>query len=214
MELTRKQKEVLQAIKILISQNGYNPTLNEVREYLGYKTISSVQQHTIALKKKGQLFSEPFSRGLKLNKDVQGTMIDIALVGEGSCGNLKLADQDITAYVPYPVKKLSGEPGEYIFLKATGNSMNNAGIEDGDFLLIKRQPNPEENKIVVALIGNDATIKYFKRKDGISYLEPASTNPEYKKIYLFDYQNDDISFCGIVKDIIKPNKQISTYDKI
>ena len=206
MELTKKQKEVLQAIKLLISQNGHNPTLNELREFLNYKTVSSVQPHVAALKKKGFLTSEPFSRGLRLNKETKGIMISIPLVGEGSCGSLKLAYQDITAYVPYPGKKLSGEANEYIFLRATGDSMNKAGIDDGDFLLIKRQPNPEENKVVVALIGNEATVKYFRRRKGMAYLEPASTNPEHKLIYLFNYQDEDISFCGIVKDIIKLDK--------
>ncbi|MFA5208424.1 MAG: transcriptional repressor LexA [Candidatus Paceibacterota bacterium] len=206
MELTRKQKEVLQAIKTLIGQNGRNPTLNEVREYLGYGAISSVQQHTNALKAKGFLISEQFSRGLKLNKDTYKATVNIPVVGEGSCGKLRLTDQDISAYIAYPAKKLSGEVGEYMFLIATGDSMEKAGIDSGDFLLVKRQPNPEENAIVVALIGDEATVKYFKRKNGMPYLEPASNNPEYKPIYLVNHQNNNISFCGIVKDILKISK--------
>lgn len=210
MNLTSKQNEVLTAIKALYGKKGESPTYEEVRNYLGYKTISSLQVHVKALKKKGYLLSGEGIRGLVLSGTMRNQvkkMFSIALVGEVACGSPNLAIEDIHGYIPYPADKLSGKVDDYIFLEAKGDSLDDAGVTEGDLLLVKRQNSiPNTGEMVVVLIGDEATVKFLRFKDGVYYLEPKSKNKEHKPIYLTSYGNGDITFCGIVKAIIKKKK--------
>jgi len=183
MDITNKQKEVLSAINELTTKNGYSPALREVKEYLKYNSISAVQRHTDALKKKGFLSSDKYQqRGLKVKKIFQKKH-NIPLVGMVTCGKPILAVENIEAYIPYEVK---GDPKEYFFLRAIGDSMNKAGIDDGDLVLIKKQADADLGDKVVALIGDEATIKVFKKGEDCVILEPKSTNPIHKPLYIFE----------------------------
>jgi len=199
MELTKKQKEVLSAIKEIYSKKKVSPTLKEIQDYFGYKKISSVQRHTEALKKKGFLISDKYqARSLQIKKFIS-KKFNIPLIGNIACGQPILATQNIEAYIPFEIK---GDPKEYFFLRAEGDSMNKAEINDGDYVLIKSQSTAEPGDKVVALIGDDATIKIFKSGNGCKILEPRSTNPEHKPIYVFD----DLQIQGVVKNVIHNNK--------
>ncbi len=183
MKLTSKQRDVLLAISDLTQKNGYSPALREIMEYLGYNSISSVQRHTDALKKKGALSSHKYQqRNLKVKKYFQ-KMRNIPLVGSAPCGEPLLAVQNIEAYIPYSVK---GDDKDYFFLRAVGDSMNKADINNGDLVLIKKQFNAESGDTVVALMGDEATIKIIKKNKNYIILEPRSTNPIHKPIYVFD----------------------------
>lgn len=183
MNLTNRQKEVLLAINELTAKNGYSPALREIQEYLKYNSISAVQRHTDALKKKGFLSSEKHQqRNLKVKKIFQKKH-NIPLVGMVTCGKPMLAVENIEAYIPYEVK---GDPKEYFFLRAIGDSMNKAGINDGDLVLIKKQPDADPGDKVVVLIGDEATIKTLKKGDDCVILEPKSTNPMHKPLYIFE----------------------------
>jgi len=192
--LTPKQKIVLAAISLLTNQQGYPPTLEDLRVYLKYPRISSVQRHTDELKKKGYIDS---ARGLALSQ--RNEHVQIPLVGNVACGQPLLATENIEAYVPYEKSKLSGDPTNYFFLRAVGDSMNKAGIDNGDFVLVKKQETADFGKRIVALIGDEATIKKLNKGDGFVVLEPESTNPQNKPIYLFE----DFTIQGIVKDVVK-----------
>lgn len=196
MELTNKQREVLACITDLTQKMGMSPTLGEIRDYLGYKNTSSVQRHTDALKEKGYFVIDKHqSRSLKIKKFLQKTH-SIPLVGSVACGQPILASQNIEAYIPYEVK---GDPSNYFFLRAVGDSMNLADINDGDLVLVKRQPNANQGDEVVALIGDEATIKIFKREKDKVVLEPRSNNPIHKPLYIFE----DLQIQGKVVDKIK-----------
>lgn len=191
MELTKKQDEVLSSISKLTTEKGVPPTLNEIREFLGYKEVSSVQRHTEALKKKGVITSNKHqSRSLRIIKKLS-SKVNIPLLGSVACGQPILAVENVEAYIPYEVK---GNPKDYFFLRANGDSMNLAGINDGDLVLIKSQQTADPGEKVVALIGDNATIKILRKGDGCSILEPKSSNPAHKPIYLFD----DIEIRGKV----------------
>lgn len=183
MKLTNRQKEVLSAINELTAKNGYSPALREIKEYLNYNSISAVQRHTDALKKKGFLSSDKYQqRNLKVKKIFQKKH-NIPLVGMVTCGKPILAVENIEAYIPYEVK---GDPKKYFFLRAIGDSMNKAGIDDGDLVLIKKQADADPGDKVVALIGDEATIKTLKKGENCIILEPKSTNPIHKPLYIFE----------------------------
>ncbi len=205
MDITSKQKEVLNVIKDIYAKTSKIPTYEEVRERLGYKTTSSIQVHVNALKKKGYLSQEK-GAGLKLSaffKDVARKIFSIPLIGEVACGSPNIAVEDIQGYIPYMAGNLTGGTQDYFFLRARGDSMDKAGINDSDLLLIKKQNSmPNIGEKAVVLIGSEATVKYFRRtSEGLYYLDPSSSNPIHKPIYLMG--QDEVIFCGIVKDIIK-----------
>lgn len=183
MELTIKQKEVLSRINELALKRGVSPTLKEIQKSLGYKEISSVQRHTEALKRKGFLTSQKNqSRSFRIIKKLS-KKANIPLLGSIACGQPILAVENIEAYIPYEVK---GDPKEYFFLRAVGDSMNKAGIDDGDLVLVKSQQTANIGDKVVALVGNDATIKIMREGEGYIILEPRSKNPAHKPIYIYD----------------------------
>lgn len=205
MNLTSKQKEVLNVIKDIYAKTGKIPTYEEVRGRLGYKTTSSIQVHVNALKKKNYLSQEK-GVGLKLSaffKDVAQKVFSVPLIGEVACGSPDIAVEDIQGYIPYMASNLTGGVQDYFFLRARGDSMDQAGIDDSDLLLVKKQNSmPNLGEITVVLIGSEATVKYFRRtSEGLYYLEPSSSNPVHKPIYLMG--QDEVIFCGIVKDVIK-----------
>jgi len=201
--LTAKQKLVLTTIQDLKAKLGKAPTLEEIRKALDYSGISSVQRHLDALKKKGYVSSERYqARSLEISLPEQ--MINIPLVGNIACGTPLLAVENIEAYIPYPASKLKYKADKYFFLRAVGDSMNKADINgktinDGDYVLAKQTNAPEFGKRVVAIIGDEATIKKLKREDDRIILEPESSNPANKPIYIFE----NLLIQGIVIDILK-----------
>jgi len=194
---------MLATIKDLRAKLGKAPTLEEIRAAFNYSGISSVQRHVDALKKKGFLSNERYqARTLEVSLSQQ--TVNIPLVGNIPCGVPFLAVENIDAYIPYSKSLLSGQVDDYFFLRAVGDSMNNARvlgktIDSGDFVLIKKQSAADFGSRVVALIGDEATIKKIVQGDGCVRLEPESTNSENKPIILFD----DFSVQGVVVDVIK-----------
>jgi repressor LexA len=195
MKLTRKQKEMLSFIKDFYNKNKFSPTLKELQNHFGYENVSSVQRHTEALKKKGFLISEKHqARSLQIKKQISNKF-NIPLVGNVACGQPILAIQNIEAYIPFEVK---GNPKEYFFLRAQGDSMDKAKINDGDLVLIKSQNHAENGEKILALVGDEATIKIYRDEGKCKILEPRSSNPIHKPIYVFE----DLQIQGIVKNVI------------
>lgn len=197
--LTSKQKAILAFITDLTNKNGIEPTLEEIRVQFNYANASSVQRHTDALKDKGYLKNV---RGLELMTDSQ--KVQIPLVGNVACGMPLLATENIEAYILVDKNTLRGNPDNYFFLKAVGDSMNDADIggktiDNGDYVLVKKQNTAERGNRIVALIGDDATIKKFVPETGSIRLEPESTNKANKPIIMFE----DFSVQGIAVDVFK-----------
>lgn len=190
---------VFATIQDLKAKHGQAPTLEEIRKALDYSGTSSVQRHTDALKEKGYLDKARGLSPLDSNEKVQ-----IPLVGNVACGVPLLATENVEAYISYDSSKIAGRPDDYFFLRAVGDSMNEARvsgktIDDGDFVLIKKQQTANPGNRVVALIGDEATIKKFVPEDGHVRLQPESTNPKNKPIILFE----DFSIQGVVEDVVK-----------
>lgn len=198
--LTAKQKIILATISDLRAKIGESPTLREIKDALGYAGISSVQRHIDALKKKGYLQNE-FYQARSLEVNLPEKTVNIPLIGNIAAGTPILAQENIEAYIPYDGSKI-GNPQGYFFLRAIGDSMNKAGIDDGDFVLVRSQQTANVGEKVVALIGDEATIKKLQKGAGYYVLQPESTNPGNKPIYMFD----DFSIQGIICDIVKKGR--------
>lgn len=198
--LTDKQKQVLLAIKSIQNEKGSPPTYKELVDQMDYSKASSVQRHVEALKDMGVLENK---RGIALSS-VSET-VQIPLVGNVPCGQPLLAIENVEAYVAYPKSKISGSSEDYFFLRGNGDSMNDSdihgkSIDDGDFILVRKQPTANPGDRVVALIGDDATVKKFVPGQNNIQLEPESTNTRNKPIIIFD---DTLSIQGVVVDVIK-----------
>lgn len=195
--LTPKQKIVLAAVRELQALTGRVPTLDEVRKHLNYATVSSVQRHMDALKRKGYVKSEKhLSRRLKLT---HRHLANIPLVGNVACGAPLLAEENVEAYVAYDADSLRGNPDDYFFLRAVGDSMNQAGIDNGDLVLVKKQQTADTGKNIVALVGDDATIKRLSKENGHWVLQPVSDNPAHKKLIMVE----DFVIQGVAVDVVK-----------
>lgn len=209
--LTDKQKIVYSAIKDFITKNSRPPTLSETLQatkgLLNLKSTSSVQRHSEALKKKGYIESEKFKgRGLRI-KHSEKDIVNIPLIGNIAAGQPIFAQENIEAYIPYRASSLKGDIGQYFFLRVVGDSMNmatinNKNIDNGDFVLVKSQPSADPNERIVALIGDEATVKKFKPQKDMIVLEPESNNPDNKKIYALEH----FYIQGVVKDVIKKGR--------
>jgi repressor LexA len=197
--LSAKQKIVLATILNLTHLCGGPPSLEQVRAALKYPSVSSVQRHTDALKRKGYLTSD---RGLALSNFSE--KVSIPLIGNIAAGTPLLATENIEAYIPYDAAKVRGKTENYFFLQIVGDSMNKAmidgkSIDDGDFVLVRKQADASIGERVVALIGDEATVKRLSKGDGCVELRPESTNPKNKPIYVFE----DLIIQGVVCDVIK-----------
>lgn len=195
--LTPKQKAVFAAVRELQMTNGSMPTLDELRRYLGYATVSSVQRHVDELRRKGYLDGEKNqNRSLRI---AHHHMANIPLVGNVACGAPLLAEENVEAYVSYDEDKLKGRAEDYFFLRAVGDSMNKAGIDDGDLVLVRQQDTASSNVRIVVLIGDDATVKKLVKTSGHWALRPESDNPKHKDLILVE----NFSIQGVVSDVVK-----------
>jgi repressor LexA len=207
-QLTIKQKEVLATIKDLIRVQGKSPTLEEIRKVMGYKQTSSVQRHIEPLLRKKYLTNEDNqARSLKIIEEAEGTL-NIPLVGNIACGKPIYAEENVEAYIPYPKESTRYSQSELFFLRAVGDSMDEANIkgksiDEGDYILVHVQNTADIGQPVVALIGDEATIKIFNKdpERGVYTLLPKSSNPNHKPIFLFE----NLAIQGVAIDVIKPN---------
>jgi repressor LexA len=125
-------------------------------------------------------------------------MINVPLVGSAPCGAPLFAEENIEEMVPVAKEKLQGGL-QYFILRATGDSMDEAGINDGDLILCKQKLTARENDIVAALINDEVTIKEFHREGDVIILKPRSTNPEHQPYHL----TEGVQIQGIVQEVVK-----------
>ncbi|MCX7811121.1 MAG: transcriptional repressor LexA [Leptospiraceae bacterium] len=183
-DLTQKQKQILEFITNFVKEKNYPPSIREIADHFQI-TPKGAYDHLKAIEKKGFIKTEKNrSRAIELvktNTDVDFDMIKIPLVGRVAAGAPILAEENIEEYLTFPRSMIPANSERDIFaLRVTGDSMIDAKINDGDIAIIKKTSTAENGDIVVALIDDEATLKYFyKEKDHIR-LEPA--NSKYKPI--------------------------------
>ena len=158
---------------------GEPPTVREVQENLGFKAVQTAREHLTRLVEEGRLVKQPgVSRGYRLPSDDPGIPpILVPLLGQVQAGAPTLAVEDVEAYLPVH----SSYPAEELFaLRVKGESMIGAGILPGDIVIVRRQPLVASGEIVVALVGDEATVKTLRQRRKNFYLEPA--NPDFEPI--------------------------------
>ncbi|MBQ9531168.1 MAG: repressor LexA [Eubacterium sp.] len=140
-------------------ENGVSPTVREIASQLGVGK-STVQRYLERLRDAGKIeYSGERSIKTEVTEKYNQQCVSVGLVGSISCGPLNFAEQNITDYFSLPYSMLGS--GEFFMLRASGDSMINAGIDDGDLVVIRRQQTAREGDIVVALYGDDTTLKRF-----------------------------------------------------
>ena len=174
LNLTKRQQEIFDFIKRYSAKHGYPPTVRDIGKAIGLTSSSTVHTHLANLEKIGILRRDPSKpRALELLKDTAKKAVapqGLPVVGQVAAGQPILAEENIEDYVEVPQLAGGGE-GEYV-LRVRGDSMKDAGILDGDFVVVQRQDAANNGEIVVALVGDEATVKRYFREDDHVRLQP------------------------------------------
>ncbi|MBQ7841359.1 MAG: transcriptional repressor LexA [Lachnospiraceae bacterium] len=171
-KITAKQQEILEYIKDEILKRGYPPAVREICEAVHLKSTSSVHSHLETLEKNGYIRRDPTKpRAIEICDEsfqvVRTEMTSLPIIGNVAAGQPILADENVESYFPVPADVVpTGEPS--FILKVRGDSMINAGIYDGDQILVQSCKDAHNGQMVVALIDDSATVKtFYKEKDHI-----------------------------------------------
>jgi repressor LexA len=175
-ELTPRQAEILAFIRETVQEKGYPPSIWEINHRFGFTSPGSARDHLQALERKGYLTRiKGRSRGIELSRSLFAGTTEVPLVGAAPAGKPLLAVENIEEMLPLPKGLFAS--GDFA-LRVIGESMVEAGILDGDIVVVKRQDTAEAGDIVVALIGEEATVKRFYRDNGKVRLQPANASME------------------------------------
>lgn len=183
--ITERQRQVLEHIATSIRRNGIVPSVREIGQALGMRSPSTVHQHLTALERKGYIkrYGDRMRVLEVLDKRMLPNGEEIAhlpLVGRVSAGVPILAEENIEEMIPVPRKMVGWKDDNCFLLTVRGDSMISAGIFDGDMVIVRSQPAADPGEIVVALMGEDATVKRLAYEAGQPYLLPE--NPRYGRI--------------------------------
>ena len=179
--ISKKQQEILDYMKNEILNRGFPPSVREICEAVNLKSTSSVHSHLEALEKNGYIRRDAtMPRAIDIIDDnfilVRREVVNVPLVGTVAAGQPILAVENIDAYFPIPAEYMPNE--QSFMLTVKGDSMINAGIFDGDQVLVKQQATAENGDMVVALIDDSATVKTFYKENGYYRLQPENDNME------------------------------------
>jgi repressor LexA len=174
LNLTKRQQEIFDFVKRYGSEHGYPPTVRDIGKAIGLTSSSTVHAHLANLEKLGVLRRDPTKpRAIEVLVDKAKQAVvpgGLPLVGQVAAGQPVLADENIEEYVTVP-EMAGGEEGEFV-LRVKGDSMKDAGILEGDHVIVRRQDSASDGEIVVALVGEEATVKRFFREADHVRLQP------------------------------------------
>ena len=176
MTLTEKEKKMYEYISDTITSEGYPPTVRDIQAALHIKSTSTVHTYLARLEEKGAIKRTPGkSRSLRLDepsaKRETTSTVKVPVVGRVAAGQPLLAVENYESYIDFPMKN-GAMYGQIFALRIAGTSMINAGILDGDIVIVNKTAYAENGEIVVALVDDEATVKRFYKEDGHYRLQP------------------------------------------
>lgn len=197
--ITAKQQEILEYIKETILKKGYPPAVREICEAVKLKSTSSVHSHLETLEKNGYIRRDPTKpRTIEIIDEcfnlTRREVVNVPLIGSVAAGQPLLAEENIENYFPIPVEMLPN--AQTFMLRVKGESMINAGIYDGDQIIVEEQDTARNGEIVVALVEDSATVKRFYKEDGHYRLQPE--NEALEPIIV-----DEVQIVGKVVGLIR-----------
>ena len=198
-QLTDRQNKILDYIRYVTKVRNYPPSVREIGEAVGLSSSSTVHNHLNQLERRGLIKRDPSkSRTVQLVQDAEidqqrRNAVSVPIVGNVAAGSPILAEQNVEDHI-----LLSSELAKdgYFLLRVRGDSMVNAGILDGDLVLVRPQHEATNGTIVVALVDGDATVKRFERVDG--HVKLIAENPAYEPIV-----TTNVSLVGAVRGVIR-----------
>ena len=174
------QAKILAYIEKATLQKGYPPSVREICEATGLKSTSTVHGHLIRLEKKGLLYRDSMKpRALSVPADHQAyraDMVQVPVVGRVTAGIPITATENIEDYIALPQAMIGS--GEHFILSVRGESMIEAGIFDGDYVIVRQQSTADNGDIVIAMIDDEATVKRFYKENGVFRLQPENPTME------------------------------------
>ena len=203
--LTGKRREILEVIEAQLRERGYPPSVREIGEAVGLSSSSTVHAHLATLQREGYLTRDPSKpRAIAMRFDPSsGAAIErrparhIALVGDVAAGTDVLAEENIEELLPMP-EDFTGD-GPLFMLRVRGDSMIDAGIFDGDYVVVRQQPEANKGDIVVAGIpGDEATVKTYSKKGGKVVLLPAN-----QRLSPMEFDPADVRIYGKVVTVLR-----------
>ena len=203
--LSGKRRQILEFIALQLRERGYPPSVREIGEAVGLNSSSTVHSHLQVLQRDGYLLRDPSKpRAITVSFEpgsgaalAARPVVNVPLVGSVAAGTGVLAETNIDEVMPLP-EDLTG-PGQLFMLKVRGASMINAGIFDGDFVVVRQTPEVHSGEIVVAGIGDDeATVKTLRRRGQKVVLVPA--NPDFQEM---EFEEDEVVFYGRVVTVLR-----------
>ncbi|HZW21590.1 transcriptional repressor LexA [Noviherbaspirillum sp.] len=217
IKLTARQEQILNLIKEAIENTGFPPTRAEIAAELGFRSANAAEEHLQALARKGAIEISPgTSRGIRL-RDMGGDgaamrgaarqmalphpglmQLSLPLVGRVAAGSPILAQEHIESTYSVDPSLFSAKP-DYL-LKVRGLSMRDVGILDGDLLAVKKADSAKNGQIVVARIGDDVTVKRYRKTDGVIELLPE--NPDFEPIVV-DGREDNFALEGLAVGLLR-----------
>ncbi len=182
-DLTTRQAQILSYIKDQIKNTGYPPSVREIGLAVGLKSSSTVHAHLVQLEEKGYLRKDPTKPRAIIpvpSQEEQSLtqIVSLPMVGQVAAGVPILAEQNIDAFIPVPAELIGS--GQHFLLQVRGDSMIDAGILDGDYLIVRQQADANNGEIVVAVLEDEATVKRLFKHDG--YIELRPENPAMQPI--------------------------------
>ncbi|NMB41487.1 MAG: transcriptional repressor LexA [Firmicutes bacterium] len=200
-KLTLRQREVLNFINEEVLHRNYPPSVREICKAMGLSSSSTVHAHLKALEKKGYIRRDPTKpRAIEIldpnvsSKQKQRARL-VPLLGQVNAGIPVLAEENVENYLILPDEMISGD--NLFLLRVKGNSMKEAGIFQDDLVIVRQQPTAENGEIVVALIGDEATVKRFFREADHIRLQPE--NPDFEPILV----QNNIHILGKVTGLLR-----------
>lgn len=197
-KISKKQLEILEYIKSQILERGFPPAVREICEAVNLKSTSSVHSHLETLEKNGYIRRDPTKpRAIEILDDsfnlTRREMVNVPIVGQVAAGEPILAQENIENYFPIPTEFMPNS--QTFLLKVKGESMINAGILDGDMVLVEQTSTASNGDMVVALIDDGATVKTFYKEEGIFRLQPEndSMDPIIVKEVSFSERSSECS---------------------